>query len=49
MYQTISNSIYLGMNPDLWTFRKIPGSVGFLYYGGPFWVVMLGMKAFTLC
>lgn len=49
VYQTISNSIYLGMDPDVWKFGSIPGPVGFLYYSGSLWVVMLGMVAFTLC
>lgn len=47
LYQHLSKSIYIGMDPDQWKFGSLPGCTAFLFYSGSFLFVFLGMFALT--
>jgi hypothetical protein len=47
IYQTISQSIYLKANMEIFKFASLPGAVGFLFYSNSYAVVALGMFIFS--
>lgn len=46
-YQTVSNSAYQAADEKN-QFASMPGITGFLYFGGTFWIVFIGMMIVTL-
>ena len=46
-YQAVSNSAYQASD-DKNQFASMPGITGFLYFGGTFWIVFIGMMIVTL-